>query len=234
MREIVSRLRKCVEDYKMITKGDRIAVGVSGGKDSLVCLCALAEISRYYAPFTIEAITLDMGFEGVDFSAVNNLCDRLGVRHTVIRTQLKQIIFDIRKESNPCSLCAKMRRGALHDAALSLGCKKIALGHHQNDAAETLLMSLLYEGRIACFSPVTYLDRKDITLIRPLIYADERQIRRAAYTLPVIHNPCPANGNSKRSETKALIASLEKDITGLNEKLVGAMQRLPLAGWGKE
>jgi len=235
-QKVLSFTRRCVEDYDMISEGDRIAVGVSGGKDSLAMLVAMANLKRFYPiKFELEAVTLDMGFDGVDFSPVTKLCDELGVRHTVIKTQMKEIIFDIRQEENPCSLCAKMRRGALHDAALELGCGKVALGHHHDDAVETLMLSLFYEGRISCFRPVTYLDRKKLYLIRPMLYTSERLIRALVnnYPLPIVHNPCPANGNTKRQEMKDLVKMLDKQNPGLRERLFGAMQRLPLDGWGK-
>ncbi len=236
LQKVLSFTRRCVEDYDMISDGDRIAVGVSGGKDSLATLVALSSLRRFYPKkFELEAVTLDMGFEGVDFSPVTKLCEELDVRHTVIKTQMKEIIFDIRKEENPCSLCAKMRRGALHDAAIELGCGKVALGHHHDDAVETLLLSQFYEGRISCFRPVTYLDRKKLYLIRPMLYTSERLIRSLAnnYPLPVVTNPCPANGNTKRQEMKDLIKMLDKSNPGLRERLFGAMQRLPLDGWEK-
>jgi len=236
LQKVLSFTRRCVEDYDMISEGDRIAVGVSGGKDSLAMLVAMANLKRFYPiKFELEAVTLDMGFDGVDFSPVTKLCDELGVRHTVIKTQMKEIIFDIRQEENPCSLCAKMRRGALHDAALELGCGKVALGHHHDDAVETLMLSLFYEGRISCFRPVTYLDRKKLYLIRPMLYTSERLIRALVnnYPLPIVHNPCPANGNTKRQEMKDLVKMLDKQNPGLRERLFGAMQRLPLDGWGK-
>ncbi|NLD87016.1 MAG: tRNA 2-thiocytidine(32) synthetase TtcA [Clostridiales bacterium] len=236
LQKVLSFTRRCIEDYDMIAPNDRIAAGVSGGKDSLTMLLALANLKRFYpVPFELEAVTLDMGFEGMDFSPITVLCDELGIHHTVIKTQLKEIIFDVRREENPCSLCAKMRRGALHDAAISIGCNKCALGHHHDDAVETLMLSLFYEGRIGCFRPVTYLDRKNITLIRPMLYTPERLIRSLAngYPLPVIKNPCPADGNSKRQKMKDLVKMLDKQNPGLRERLFGAMQRLPLEGWEK-
>lgn len=232
MRHIYSLVRRCVDDYGMINEGDRIAVGVSGGKDSLLTLAALAGLRKFYPKgFEIEAVTLDMGLPGMDFSAVSDFCAELGINYTIVKTQISQVVFDIRNESHPCSLCAKMRRGALHEAALSLGCRKVALGHHQDDAIETFMLSLFYEGRISCFRPVTYLDRKDITLIRPLLFVTEKEVRGQEKTLPVVHNPCPANGKTKRSETKDMLRSLEKDYPGLSVRLFGAMNRLPLPGW---
>lgn len=234
MQKLLSYVRRCVDDYHMIEDGDKIAVGVSGGKDSLTLLYALSGLRRFYPKhFDIVAITLDMGFEGADFSEVQKLCDELGIPYILKKTQLKEIIFDIRKESNPCSLCAKMRRGALHDTALENGCKKIALGHHFDDAIETHMLSLFYEGRINCFLPVTYLDRKGVTLIRPMLYTSERYIKSFSrrISLPIVHNPCPANGNTKRQEIKDLLFSLEKGNPGLRERIFGAIQRYPLRGW---
>ncbi|WP_087066662.1 tRNA 2-thiocytidine biosynthesis TtcA family protein [Intestinibacillus massiliensis] len=234
MQKLLSSVRRAVDHYHMISENDRIAVGVSGGKDSLALLMALANLRRFYpVPFEVAAITLEMGYDGMDFSPVQDLCDGLGVEYIRIPTQIKQIIFDVRQEANPCSLCAKMRRGALHEAALAAGCYKVALGHHFDDAVETYLLSLFYEGRISCFKPVTWLDRRDITLIRPLLYTSEQDIRNFArrQALPVVHNPCPADGNTKRQEVKELLQSLEQSMPGVRERIFGAMQRYPLPGW---
>ena len=223
----------------MIAPGDRIAVGVSGGKDSLLLLRTLCELRRFYpAPFEVEAVTLHMGQSagvpgpGMDFRPVRELCRELGVNYTVVPTDIAPVVFDVRREENPCSLCAKLRRGALHEAALSLGCRKVALGHHKDDAVETFLLSLMYEGRLSCFRPVTYLDRKGITVIRPLLYADEALVRSTAerLALPVVHNPCPANGRTKRQEVKELLAELDGRAPGLRERAFGAMKR-GLPGW---
>lgn len=234
MQKMLSSVRRAADHYQMIAENDRIAVGVSGGKDSLTLLTALANLRRFYPiPFEVVAITLEMGYAEMDFTPVQALCDQLGVQYIRVPTQIKQIIFDVRKETNPCSLCAKMRRGALHEAALAAGCHKVALGHHFDDVVETYLLSLFYEGRISCFKPVTWLDRRDITLIRPLLYTDEGQIRRfaARQALPVVHNPCPADGNTKRQEIKELLASLEQSMPGVRQRIFGAMQRHPLPGW---
>lgn len=234
MQKLLSSVRRAVDHYHMISENDRIAVGVSGGKDSLALLMALANLRRFYpVPFEVAAITLEMAYDGMDFSPVQDLCDGLGVEYIRIPTQIKQIIFDVRQEANPCSLCAKMRRGALHEAALAAGCHKVALGHHFDDAVETYLLSLFYEGRISCFKPVTWLDRRDITLIRPLLYTSEQDIRNFArrQALPVVHNPCPADGNTKRQEVKELLQSLEQSMPGVRERIFGAMQRYPLPGW---
>ena len=234
MDKILSYVRRCVEDYDMIHSGDRLAVGVSGGKDSLVLLAALAKLREFYPqPFSVEAITLDMG-TGMDFAPVEAYCRKIGVPYTVIGTEIAHIIFDVRKEKNPCSMCAKMRRGALHNAMLERDIRKIALGHHFDDAVETFFLSLFYEGRLSCFQPVTYLDRTGITQIRPLLYCGEGMLRNAAERnhLPVVFNPCPADGNTKRQEVKELIKSLDKQYPGLKSRVFGAMQGLPLPAWG--
>ena len=234
MQKMLSYVRRAVDHYHMIEENDRIAVGVSGGKDSLTLLVALAELRRFYPKkFEVVAITLEMGYEEMDFSAVAALCETLGVEYIRIPTQIKQIVFDIRKEENPCSLCAKLRRGALHEAALAAGCKKVALGHHFDDVVETYMLSLFYEGRISCFKPVTFLDRKGVTLIRPLLYVPEYYVKSFArrHELPIVHNPCPADGSTKREEVKVLLKDLEKQFPGLRDRVFGAIQRYPLDGW---
>ncbi len=239
MNRILSRVRRCVEDYEMIQENDRIAVGVSGGKDSLLLLTALAKLRDFYPiPFQLEAITLDMGhadgMSGMDFSQVSAYCQELNVPYTILPSEIHHIIFDIRKETNPCSMCAKMRRGALHNAMQERGIHKIALGHHYDDAIETFFMSLIFEGRLSCFQPVTWLDRTEITQIRPLLYCGETLVQHTVQklNLPVVHNPCPANGNTKRQEIKELIYELNGRYPHLKERAFGAMQRLPLPAWG--
>ena len=239
MKKILSLTRRCVEDYEMIQPGDRIAVGVSGGKDSLTLLMALAKLREFYpVPFTVEAVTLDMGAAngrpGMDFSPIAELCRELEVPYTILNSEIQHIIFDIRKEKNPCSMCAKMRRGALHEAMKQRGLTKIALGHHYDDAVETFFLSLIFEGRLSCFQPVTYLDRTGITQIRPLLYCGENLIRRTAQRLqlPVVENPCPADGNTRRQEIKELVYELQGRYPGLKARTFGAMQRLPLPAWG--
>ncbi len=238
MEKILSLVRRCVEDYDMIQAGDRVAVGVSGGKDSLVTLAALRKLSEFYPkPFTVEAITLDMGGTddrpGADFSPVRAWCGANGVPFHLVKSEISHIIFDIRKEKNPCSMCAKMRRGALHNALLDLGITKIALGHHFDDAVETFFLSLFYEGRLSCFQPVTELTRTGITQLRPLLYCGEGMVRGAAArnALPVVKNPCPADGFTKRQEVKELVRELEHKYPGLKERVFGSMQRLPLPAW---
>lgn len=235
MRLILSHMRRCVEDYAMIQSGDRIAVGVSGGKDSLVLLYAMAKLREFYpAPFELHAITVHPGPEEMDFAPVTALCRELGVEHHLIRTEIFRIVFDLRKEKNPCSMCAKMRRGAMHNALRELGIHKVALGHHFDDAVETFFLSLFYEGRLSCFQPVTYLDRTGITQIRPLLYCGENLVRHTAQRLdlPVVKNPCPADGATKRQEIKELVYELQGRYPGLKARAFGAMQRLPLPAWG--
>ena len=234
MQHILGQVRRCVEDYHMIEAGDKVAVGVSGGKDSLLTLTALARLRDFYPiPFQVEAITLETGTPGMSFDAVAELCRELEVPYTRIHVPVYQIVFEERKEKNPCSLCAKLRRGSLNTALTERGIHKIALGHHYDDAIETLLMNLLFEGRIGCFQPVTYLDRTDITQIRPLLYCQEPDIRRMAskLALPVVKNTCPMDGHSRRQEVKELLAELEQRYPDLKKKLFGAMQRYPLYGW---
>ena len=234
MQHILGLTRRCIEDYHMIEAGEAVAVGVSGGKDSLLCLTALARLQKFYpVPFRLEAVTLDMGMPGMDFSAVADYCDRLGVPYTRIQVPVYEIVFEERKEKNPCALCAKMRRGSLNTALVERGIRKIALGHHYDDAVETMLMNLLFEGRIGCFQPVTYLDRMQVTQIRPLLYCGEEELRRAAekLQLPIVANTCPADGTSRRQEIKELLAQLEIKYPGLRKKIFGAMQRYPLYGW---
>ncbi len=235
MQHLMGLVRRCVDDYQMIQEGDRIAVGVSGGKDSLALLVLLAGLQKYYPKkFQLEALTIDMGLPGMDFGPVEDLCRELGVPYTCIPTEISTIIFDIRKEKNPCSMCAKMRRGALNDALLARGFNKIALGHHYDDAVETFLLSLFYEGRLSCFQPVTYLSRTGVTQIRPMLYVGEKAVENLAkrQNLPVVENTCPADKNTKRQEVKDLLAQLQKQYPDLKTKIFGSMQRLPLPEWG--
>lgn len=233
MQKLMGLVRRCVEDYDMIQKGDKIAVGVSGGKDSLVLLKLLAGLREYNSnPFELEAITIDMGL-GMDFSGIQKLCDELQVPYTIVKTEIGPIIFDYRKEKNPCSMCAKMRRGALNQSLLDRGLNKLALGHHYDDAVETFLMSLLYEGRISCFQPVTNLDRTGIIQIRPMLYISEKTADHFArrMDLPVIANRCPADKHTKREEIKELVYELSGRYPDLKDRVFGAMQRLPLPEW---
>ena len=229
-------MRAACQQYEMIKEGDRIAIGVSGGKDSVALLAGMANLRRFYPKkFDIVAITLDPRFGGVDgdFSKIEELCKALDVEYVIKRTQLAEVIFDIRKESNPCSLCARMRRGALHDAAKENGCNKIALGHHLDDVAETFIMNLFNGGTLDCFMPVTYLSRKDIYMIRPMIFAREsdcaRVVRRE--NLPTVKSNCPADGTTERQEVKEMLSALEKKYGDVRSKILGAMQRKEINGY---
>ena len=234
MRRILSYVRRAVDDYNMIEEGDRIAVGVSAGKDSLTLLAALARLRLFYPKkFELVAVTIDMGFPNTDFSGIQRFCEELDVPYHVFPTEIYKVIFEIRKEKNPCSLCAKMRRGALHNAAKSLGCNRVALGHHFDDAVETFMLNLFYEGRLGCFSPVTYLSRADLHLIRPMVYLPEKEVRYfASHTeLPIIKSACPADGNTEREEMKKLLATLDREHKGLRYRIFGAMQRGEIDGF---
>lgn len=237
MQKLMGLMRRCIEDYHMIEAGDRIAVGVSGGKDSLTLLQLLAAIREYYPkPFTLEAFTINLGLPDMDYGPVADFCRSLEVPYTEIPTQIGPIIFDHRKEKNPCSMCAKMRRGALHAALVERGIHKVALGHHFDDAVETFLMSLLFEGRISCFQPVTYLDRTQVVQIRPMLYLPEQTVAHFAQKmdLPVVHNTCPADKQTKRQEIKELVYQLSAVYPDLKTRVFGAMQRLPLPYWAPD
>lgn len=236
MQQLMSYMRSAMQKYKMIEDGDHIAVGVSGGKDSVVLLTALAEMRRFYpAEYRLTAITLDPQFGGVetDYRQIQELCHRLNIPYIIKRTHMGRIIFEDRKEKSPCSLCARMRRGALHDLAKEAGCNKIALGHHLDDAAETFYMNLLIGGQIGCFQPVSYLSRKDLYMIRPMVLAAEKDVIRARgkWNLPVVKSKCPVDGYTKRQEVKELLKNLENDFDHLRLKTIGAMQRAGVDGW---
>jgi tRNA(Ile)-lysidine synthase TilS/MesJ len=227
MKKILGSMRRGIEKYEMIKPNDRIAIGLSGGKDSSALLVAMKRFQRFSPiPFELEAITLDLGFDGMDFSPLTDLCAELNVPYTIKKTSIGPIVFEERKEKSPCSLCSRMKRGALHNLALECGCKTIALGHHADDAIETFFLSLFYEGRISTFSPVTYLDQKNITLIRPLIFVKERDIlsNPEVITLPIIKNTCPVDGFTKREEIKTMIKNLRKTIPDLDDRVLGAIQ----------
>lgn len=212
----------------MIEKGENIAVGVSGGKDSITLLSALAQLRHFEGmDFTLKALMLELGFPDDNTDEIADYCKKIGVEFIAKKTQIAQVVFDIRKEKNPCSLCAKMRRGALHQLAKENGCDKVALGHHIDDAVETFFLSLFYEGRINCYKPVSYLDRMDITLLRPMIYVTESEIENCVkrMCLPVIHNNCPANKNTKREYIKNYIKQLEDEIPGVKQHIFGAIKR---------
>ena len=234
MKRLLSFVRRAVDDYNLIEENDKIAVGVSGGKDSLALLSALAEMRRFYPKkYDVVAITIDMGFEGGDFTPIKEFCDSLNVPYVVEKTDIAKIIFDIRKESNPCSLCAKMRRGSLHKAAVDNGCNKVALGHHFDDAVETFMMNLFFEGRLGCFSPKSYLSNRQITLIRPLLYATEKDVTYFTNKrqLPVIKSLCPEDHATERENMKKLLAELERNNKGLRHRIFGAMCKGEIDGF---
>lgn len=233
MQKLIGLVRRCVQDYNMIVEGDRIGVGVSGGKDSVALLVFLAELRKYNdKKFEVEAITIDMGL-GMDYTPMKKLCEQLDVKFNLVHTEIGPIIFDHRKEKNPCSMCAKMRRGALNQAILDRGMNKLALGHHYDDAVETFMMSLIYEGRISCFQPVTDLDRTGIIQIRPMLYIHEKTIDSfvTRNDLPIISNRCPVDKYTKREEIKQLVYNLSATYPDLKERIFGAMQRFPLPEW---
>ena len=234
MKRLLSFVRRAVDDYEMIEEGDVIAVGVSGGKDSLALLNALAEMRRFYPKkYEIKAITIDMGFAGADFSPIADFCKKLNVDFSIVKTDIAKIIFDVRKEPNPCSLCAKMRRGSLHAEATALGCNKVALGHHFDDVVETFMMNLFFEGRLGCFRPVTYLSNRKITLIRPLIYATESDVKyfTRRRELPVVKSLCPEDHATERENMKNLLAGIEKSNKGLRHRIFKAICKSEIDGF---
>lgn len=235
-QRLYSYTRRAIDDYDMIAEGDHIAVGISGGKDSLTLLYALKGLMRFYPHrFKLHAITVDLGFHNLNLEKIKLFCKELDVPYTILSTQIAQIVFDDRKESNPCSLCAKMRKGALNEKIKELGCNKIAYAHHKDDVVETMLMSLIYEGRFHTFSPKTYLDRTDLTVIRPLLYMNEADVIGFVnkYDFPVVKSPCPADGNTKREYVKNLLKQLNKENPGVKERMFTAIVNNHLNGWPK-
>ena len=235
LQQVLSYVRKAVDDYHMIADGDKIAVGISGGKDSLTLLYALHGLRRFYPQkFDIHAVTVDLGFGNLDLSRIESICaDELQIPYTIVKTDIADIIFEQRKESNPCSLCAKMRKGALNEAIKKEGCNKVAYAHHKDDVVETMLMSLIYEGRFHPFSPVTYLDRMDLTVIRPLMYMNEADVIGFVNKnqIPVVKSPCPADGYTKREYVKQLLKKLNQENPGVKERMFTAIQDGGMAGW---
>ncbi|WP_034861891.1 tRNA 2-thiocytidine biosynthesis TtcA family protein [Ruminiclostridium cellobioparum] len=234
IQKILGQVRRAIQDYDMIGDGDKIAIGVSGGKDSMTLLTALKQLQRFYPKkFEIEAISLTMGIGNADFTPVAEYCRQIGVNYTIEETQIGKIIFEYRQEKNPCSMCANLRRGALHNVSKKLGCNKVALGHHRDDAIETLLLSTFFEGNLHTFSPVTYLDRKELYLIRPLIYTEEKQIKTVAKSgqFPIVKSPCHIDGKTKRQYVKDLIYQLQKENRDIKSNLFGAIKRAEIDGW---
>jgi tRNA(Ile)-lysidine synthase TilS/MesJ len=236
MQKVLGYMRKACQEYGLIEDGDKIAVGVSGGKDSLVLLAGLAKMKRFFeARYELHAISLDPRFDKKDgdYSSVRRLCGELNVPFTLIRTDIAEIVFDIRKEKNPCALCAKMRRGALHDAAKEAGCNKIALGHNNDDVIETFIMNLFREGRIGCFAPKSYLSRKDLTMIRPLIFAPEAAVLAACSKsgFEVIKSPCPVDKLTERQRVKDFLDAREKEDKGFKHRIFGALRKSKVDNW---
>lgn len=234
LQQLMSYTRRAIDDYNMIQDGDRIAIGISGGKDSLTLLYALHGLQRYYPKkFDLEAITVDLGHPDFDVSGIRSLCETMSVPYTVVKTEIAQIVFDERKEKNPCSLCAKMRKGALNDTIKKLGCNKIAYAHHKDDIVETMMMSLIYEGHFYSFPPITHLDRTDLTVIRPLMYVYEADVKGFCnkYQLPVVKSPCPADGYTKRQYVKDLLRKLNQENPGVKERMFSAIVNGNISDW---
>ena len=237
MQRILSSMRKAIEEFHMIDEGDKIAVGLSGGKDSMTLLLALKNLQIFYPKkFDILAISINPGFESFDAQKIAAFCEEHGIDYCIENTQIKQIVFDERKEKNPCSLCANLRRGILHSTAVREGCNKVALGHNLDDLLETFFLNLLYGGRINTFPPCTYLDRSHVTVIRPLIYLEEKDIRRFVKKAGItpLAKCCPMDGYSKREDMKKLISQFREEIPTIKANLLGAIQRSSIKGWAKE
>lgn len=236
LQRLMSLVRKAVEEYQLIQEGDTIAVGVSGGKDSLALLYALHGLAQFYPKsFELAAVSVDLGFPGFDLSYVSALCESLGIRHEIVSTQIGAVVFEARREKNPCSLCAKMRKGALYTAVKEMGCNKVAYAHHRDDLIETMLLSLIYEGRFYCFPPQTYLDRMDLTVIRPMIYVSEADVIGFCHKqdLLVVKNPCPADGATHREYVKNLVRQINRENPGVKERLFHAIETGNIPGWNR-
>ena len=234
LQRLLSHTRKAISDYNMIDNNDNIAIGLSGGKDSLTLLYALSNLRKFYDKnFNIRAVMVDLGFENSDFSNIIKLCDDLDVKLDIIKSDIYEIVFNIRKEKNPCSLCSKLRKGAFNDYIKKLGCNKLAYAHHKDDFIETFILSLFYEGRINTFKPVTYLDRTDLYLIRPLLYVNEKDIIGFSnkYKLPVFKNPCPADGYTKRQYAKDLLKDLSKEVPDIKNRIFHSIVNSNLFDW---
>ncbi len=234
LQQLMSQTRRAIDDYGMIHTGDKIAIGISGGKDSLTLLYALHGLQRFYPEkFDLEAITVDLGNPDFDLSHIRHLCETMQIPYTVVKTEIAQIVFEERKEKNPCSLCANMRKGALNDAVKKLGCNKIAYAHHKDDIVETMMMSLIYEGHFYSFPPITHLDRTNLTVIRPLMYVSEADVKGFCrkYQLPVVKSPCPADGYTKRQYVKDLLRKLNLENPGVKERMFSAIINGNISDW---
>ena len=237
LQQVMSYVRRALDDYHMIQEGDRIAVGISGGKDSLTLLYALHGLKRFYPKkFEIHAVTVDLGFQNLNLEKIKQLCEELDVPYTIVKTDIADIVFNQRGEENPCSLCAKMRKGALNQAIKEAGCNKVAYAHHKDDVVETMLMSLIFEGRFHTFSPVTYLDRMDLTVIRPLMYMNEADVIGFVnkHNVPVVKSPCPADGHTKREYVKQLLRRLNLENPGVKERMFTAILSSNMKGWSQD
>ncbi|MGN0420906.1 MAG: ATP-binding protein [Acetatifactor sp.] len=237
LQQVMSYVRRALDDYHMIQEGDRIAVGISGGKDSLTLLYALHGLKRFYPKkFEIHAVTVDLGFQNLNLEKIKQLCEELEVPYTIVKTDIADIVFNQRGEENPCSLCAKMRKGALNQAIKEAGCNKVAYAHHKDDVVETMLMSLIFEGRFHTFSPVTYLDRMDLTVIRPLMYMNEADVIGFVnkHNVPVVKSPCPADGHTKREYVKQLLRRLNLENPGVKERMFTAILSSNMKGWSQD
>ncbi len=236
LQQVLSYVRRAVDDYHMIEDGDKIAVGISGGKDSLTLLYALNDLKRFYPnKFEICAITVDLGFQNLNLEKIQELCNQLNVEYRIVKTDIAKVVFEDRQEASPCSLCAKMRKGALNEAIKEMGCNKVAYAHHKDDVVETMLMSLIYEGRFHTFSPVTYLDRMQVTVIRPLMYMNEVDVIGFVnkYHVPVVKSPCPVDGHTKREYVKNLLRQLNLENPGVKERMFTAIQNGNMKGWSE-
>ncbi len=237
LQQLYSKTRQAIDDYHMIAAGDRIAVGLSGGKDSLALLYALHGLQSFYPiPFSIVAVTVDLGFEGQDYHELIALCSKLDIPYHIVSTQIAEIVFKVRQEDHPCSLCAKLRKGALNQKILNLHCNKLAYAHHRDDVVDTMMLSLIYEGRWNTLSPVTYLDRTRLTLIRPLIYIKEADIKgwAKAYDIPVQPSRCPADKNTKRETVKELLHTIGREAPGVRDRMFTAIQNSGMENWIKK
>ena len=234
LQRLYSLTRQAIDDYQLIQDGDTIAVGISGGKDSLTLLYALHGLQKFYPKkFHLTAISVDLGFSDFDLTPVKKLCEEMNIPYTIVSTEIGKILFETRQETNPCALCAKMRKGALNQAARDLGCNKVAYAHHKDDVVETMLLSLIYEGRFHTFSPKTYLDRMDLTVIRPLLYVNEADVIgfKNKYQLDIEKSPCPVDGYTKRQYAKELLKTLTKENPGAKERMFTAILNGDIAGW---
>ena len=237
LQQVLSLVRQAIDDYSMIEENDCIAVGISGGKDSLTLLYAMANLRHFYPiPFTLKAVTIDVGFDNMNFEKVIALCKELNVEYHIEKTQIKEIVFDVRNESNPCSLCSKLRKGALNEVLKKIGCNKVAYAHHKDDVVETMLLSMLYEGRFHTFSPVTYLGKADISIIRPMIYMNESDVKGFInkYDVPVIKSSCPVDGHTKREYAHNLLMNINRENKGAKNRMFTAIKESGIPGWNND